>query len=215
LAYLFGAEKTIDMTRGSEGHERLVEDFQKVNLEEIWGAIYSKGWKWIGEMPLISIYKNTPIFGRLDQILFTGGNPRMLFEFKFSRHRDTFPSQQHQAQTYCIELHELGFDTSFLFYAIVISPPEKIKDMEELKKLPKVIFQTFLKDQLFLKEESSLTYGDVEVYIFAFKLEQAQKDLDYAIEYWYEKRTPMPSDNINKCRSCEFKEKCELSLIKN
>ena len=214
FAYRFGKVETIDMAQGTEGHEQLVEDFQKVKLEELWQNIGEEGWHWIGEMPLLSPYKDTIIFGKPDQLLFIGGKPQMIFEFKFSKYYSVFPSQEVQAQTYGMELHQIGMDTSNLFYAIVVSPFEMQDQMEKLKPLPKGIFTQFLKDQLFTQDESILSFGEVKVYIYRFNLVTAEKNIDQALEYWKGARKAHTADNKNKCRNCEFYEKCEQSPLR-
>lgn len=211
LAYLYGQTETVEMSHGTEGHERLVEDFEKVSLEQVWEAVYAKGWNWVGEIPLIALYQDIALFGVADQILFIDGKPRMIFEFKFSKYHQPFPSHEYQAQTYGLELHQLGFDTSWLFYAIVISPPEMLSNMGPLKALPRRIFVEFLEQELFTHEKSTITYDSCDVYLYSFKAEKAQQDLEYVITYWKQEREPIPTDNPNKCKSCEFADKCPFS----
>ncbi len=208
LAYIYGTTETREMVIGTEGHDKVIEDFEKVDLEQIWQCIYQKDWCWIAETPFVAKYKDVYIAGVPDQVLFIKAKPFMLFEFKFSKYHASFPSQHIQAQAYGIELKELGFDTSSLFYAIIVCPLKKHEALE-LKALPKQIINTFLKKELFTQESCYLTFNDVNIYINQFDAIKAESNLDWAVEYWKQEREAKSTDNPNKCKSCEFNQQCD------
>lgn len=212
LAYLYGTEETQEMVLGTEGHEKAVEDFVKVTLEEIWEHISKKGWQWIAETPFIAKYNNVFIIGKPDQILFINSKPQLLFEFKFSKYTATFPSQHVQAEAYGLELRECGFDTSSLFYVIIVIPHE-LKNSTLLKSLPKRIAEEFFRKELFTQNSSELQLDTINAYIQEFDLQQAEKDLSHALDYWLRIREAEGSDNPNKCRSCELIEHCPKRLV--
>ena len=212
LAYIYGTMETQEMLFGTEGHEKAVEDFVKVDLEDLWRHISEKGWRWIAETPFIMRCSNIFIVGRPDQILFINSRPQLLFEFKFSTYTTTFPGQHVQAESYGLLLKESGFDTSSLFYAIVVLPHE-IKDSNFLKELPKKIAEEFFRKELFTQSSSKLYYDKINVFIQEFDQKQAEKDLGYALEYWLGLREAEGTDNPNKCRSCELLAHCPKKPI--
>ena len=56
--YLKGRTETIEMLQGTEGHERIVEDYRKVPYDEIWRSIYAQNECKVAEMVLIARYKD-------------------------------------------------------------------------------------------------------------------------------------------------------------
>ncbi len=135
LGYLYGSIETESMTLGSEGHGKLTEDYIKVDLEEAWKKIYTTESCWVSELLLIANYRNLFLVGKPDTLFFAEGTPVMIFEFKFSKYSSSFPSHHIQAETYGIILSELGFDTSSLFYAIVILPLNMVKKKKKKKNV--------------------------------------------------------------------------------
>ncbi len=196
------------MVLGRESHEEIVEDFEKIELEEIWKLIHSKGTVKIAEMTLLARYKNIVIVGRPDLLIFKDGAPIMIFEYKFSKYKIPFSSRHLQAQAYGIILRELGFDTSFLFYAIVVVPPEMKQEMDFLKKIPNLVLDQFIEKALVVQDESTLALGDVKVFVFKFDSTQPEERLDWALKFWKCERESIKTDNANKCNSCDYKEHC-------
>ncbi|HEC38167.1 MAG TPA: hypothetical protein ENI29_08020 [bacterium] len=165
MGYLYGSTETEDMALGSEGHERLTKDSIKVDLEEAWKEIYTTESCWVSELLLIANYKNLFLAGDSDTIFFANGTPVMIFEFKFSKYSSSFPSHHIQAETYGIILSEIGFDTSSLFYAIVILPLNMVQEVEKLKDLSREIMLNFWAEKLYEKKTSTLVFGEVNVKI--------------------------------------------------
>jgi hypothetical protein len=61
------------------------------------------------------------LFGQPDAVLFENGVPLVIFEYKFSRSKRTYPSHHVLAGVYGLLLKSLGFDTEKLHYTIVIA----------------------------------------------------------------------------------------------
>jgi hypothetical protein len=208
MGYLYGSIETESMALGSEGHEILTEDSIKVDLEEAWKEIYTTESCWISELLIIANYKNLFLAGKPDTIFFANGTPVMIFEFKFSKYSSSFPSHHIQAETYGIILNELGFDTSSLFYAIVVLPLNMVSEIEKLKALTREIMLNFWTEKLYEKESSTLVFGKVNIFIQKFDIREGKEKLDKTFGFWKREREALPADNQNKCLSCEFQKKC-------
>lgn len=139
---------------------------------------------------------------------FINSKPQLVFEFKFSKYSTTFPDQHVQAEVYGLLLKECGFDTSSLFYVIMVVPLE-LKDSNVLKEVPKKIAQTFFEKNLFMQSRSELQLDEANIFIQEFDQYQAEKNLNHALEYWLLIREAEGTDNPNKCRSCELIQHCK------
>lgn len=202
MQYLYGKIETEAKILGSEGHETLLIDTIRVKREDLWKKIYEDKPIIVHEMFLLSKYKDVVLAGKPDIIIFKNGLPLILFEFKFTRSTRPFRNQHVQARTYGVLLKNLGFDTGQLLYAIVKSHPETKND-ETLKQR---VSETVLKNGL---EAGIFTTGKTKIFISNFNQTEAERDLDWAIEFWKKQREPIPTRNSNKCRACEYKIQCE------
>jgi hypothetical protein len=140
--------------------------------------------------------------GKPDSVLFARGYPLVVFEYKFSRSSIAYLSYHVQAQTYCILLENMGFDASKLFYAIVVADP-KTKGSRELRQN---VVRTVIGNS---SKEAVYSVNDAKIYFHKFNREIAEKDLTWALEFWSKSREAQPTDNHNKCLSCEYRMRCE------
>jgi len=124
MEYLHGEVETEAKNIGTEAHEKLTEDSVRVKREELWQKIYGAKPVFALEMFLLAKYGNVLLAGKPDSVLFARGFPLVVFEYKFSRSGVAYPSYHVQAQTYGVLLGNMGFDTSRLFYAIVVADPK-------------------------------------------------------------------------------------------
>jgi hypothetical protein len=90
----------------------------------LWKEIYGKDPVLAVEMFIIGKYKDVFLVGKPDAVMITKGRPIVIFEFKFSKSGIAYPSHHVQAQTYGLILENMGFDTSRMFYAIVVADPK-------------------------------------------------------------------------------------------
>jgi len=201
MEYLHGEIETEAKTLGSEAHERLIEDAVEIKKEALWKKIYGKEPVLAVEMFIISKYQDVFLAGQPDSVMFYKGHPIVIFEFKFSKSGIAYPSHHVQAQTYGLILENMGFDTTRLFYAIVVADP-KTKGNPELQR--KAI------DAIFKKgfEESILPIDDTIVHFCKFHLFEAQESLQWAIDFWKQKRAATQTTNLNKCSKCEYQNQC-------
>ena len=132
MQYLYGKIETESKNIGTKAHEKLTEDSVKVKREDLWRKIYGLEPVFALEMFLLANYDGVLLAGKPDSVLFARGFPLVVFEYKFSKSSEAYPSYHVQAQTYGILLENMGFDTSQLFYAIVVADP-KTKGSRELR----------------------------------------------------------------------------------
>jgi len=164
--------------------------------------IYGKEPALAVEMFILGKYQDEFIAGQPDAVMFYKGRPIIIFEFKFSKSGVAYPSHHVQAKTYGLILGNMGFDTSRLFYAIVVADPAT-KGNPEL--------QTKAIDAIFKKgfEESILSIDDAIIYFCKFDLSDARKDPQWALQFWKQNREALPTNNPNKCFKCEYQIQCQ------
>jgi len=207
MQYLYGDVETEEKSIGAEGHEKLLEDSVKINRQELWKKIYGKKLTFALEMLLLAKYKDVVLVGRPDSVLFQNGYPIIVFEYKFSKSRTAYRTHHVQARTYGILLRNMGFDTSQLFYAVVIADPRTRHDKELKRKVIDAVVKNGPK-------EAILEIENAAVHFHKFNQTDAEKDLDWATEFWKKTREATMTSNPNKCIKCEHKVECSKSVHK-
>jgi len=202
MEYLHGEIETEAKTIGSEAHEKLIEKAVEIKRAALWKKIYGKEPVLAVEMFIIGKYKDVFLAGQPDAVMFYKGRPVVVFEFKFSRSGIAYPSNHVQAQTYGLILENMGFDTTRLFYAIVVADPKTKGDLELQRKAIDAIFNKGF-------QESILSIDDTVIHFCKFHLFEAQKSLQWAIDFWKQKRAATPTINPNKCSKCEYQNQCQ------
>ena len=86
----------------------------------------------------------------------------------------------------------MGFDTSDLIIKIVCFD----SDDREYALLLKDVSDNML-------DHISRNYN--------FNLDESRKELDWALTFWKGEREAIPTKNPNKCKKCQFIDKCSLS----
>lgn len=201
MEYLHGEIETEAKTMGTEAHEKLIEDALEIKREALWKKIYGKEPVLAVEMFILGKYQDVFLAGQPDAVMFYKGRPIIIFEFKFSRSGIAYPSHHVQAQTYGLILENMGFDTTRLFYAIVVADPKTKGDPELQRKAIDAIFKKGF-------EESILSIDDTIIHFCKFYLFEAQESLQWAIDFWKQKRAATPTTNLNKCSKCEYQNQC-------
>ena len=205
MKHLHGEIETERRILGTKAHERLLEGSIKIKRRPLWKKIYGEKPVFTPEMLLLGKYKGLMLAGRPDSLFFMKGAPLIAFEYKFSRSLRPFRDHHVQVRTYGILLREMGFDINRLFYAIVMVNPKGRDD----KKLKERVVKAVIKNG---PKEAVLTTENARIYFTKFNEEEAEQDLDWAIEFWKNNREAIPTRNPNKCRSCEYNDKCDASL---
>jgi CRISPR/Cas system-associated exonuclease Cas4 (RecB family) len=201
MEYLHGEVETEAKAIGTEAHEKLTEDSVKVKREQLWQAIYGNKPIFALEMFLLAKYGDALLAGKPDSVLFKRGFPRVLFEYKFSRSDVDYLSYHVQAQTYCVLLEKMGFNTGKLSYVIVVADP-RTKGSRELRR---AVVSTVLKNG---PKEGTHSIDNAKVYVCRFNRAAAEKNLDWALEFWSNRREAEPASNQNKCAKCEYQAEC-------
>ena len=212
IAEQYYCEKKVDLTRqygrvetetkrqGSEGHESLQAESIEVERTEMLEEIFSGGSIIVQELPLLAEHRGVVLAGQPDAVIFKDGLPVALLEVKFSNSPFPYRSYHVQARIYGKILDGAGFDTSDLCYVIAVAPRESRGDVGLFRRVIEA-----------LKESSgaeSFEAGGVHVFVHDYSQPVAESDLEWALEYWMGARDATPVDNIAKCRSCEYSEKC-------
>jgi hypothetical protein len=201
MQYLYGEVESEAKNIGTEAHEKLTEDSVKVKREELWSKIYGDKPVFALEMFLLAKYGDVLLAGKPDSVLFAHGFPLVVFEYKFSRSGIAYPSYHIQAQTYGVLLGNMGFDTSRLFYAIVVADPKTKGNRELRQNVIRIVTMNG-------PREAVHSINDAKIYFCKFNRICAEKDLTWALEFWSKKREAEPASNQNKCAKCEYSAEC-------
>jgi hypothetical protein len=202
MGHLHGRVETETKRQGSEGHETLQARSLEVDRGNILRKIFSGEPMIVHEMPVLARYRDVILAGQPDAILFKDGDPIVVFEYKFSNSPYPYRSYHTQARVYGRILDGAGFDTSDLFYAIAVAPRESRGDEGLFKRVIEAVNENG-------PGEASLVVGDAHVYLYEYNQPAAERDIDWALDYWTGLRGTAPVDNPAKCRSCEYRDKCQ------
>jgi hypothetical protein len=209
LTQQFGGAETEQMRAGGEAHESLLIDTIKVKREEAWQDIFSGKPTMLREMLLIAKRRNVILVGKTDAVIFENGVPVCLFDYKFTSRQAPFRDMHVQARTYCYLLHEMGFDTQTLKYALVFAAPQLSDDEELRRKLPWLVIRRVTE----YPQESIVKLGSTKTYVNEFNLSESEGELDWALEFWTGQREAKPTTKPAKCKVCEHRGKCQYALV--
>jgi CRISPR/Cas system-associated exonuclease Cas4 (RecB family) len=206
LGYLCGEVETETKNQGSEAHENLLEGTEAASQEDLWKAVYGKEPVLALEWLLLAEYGDVVLAGQPDAVLFEGGVPLVVFEYKFSRSRRAYPSYHVQAGFYGLLLKSLGFDTGELFCAIVVAD-RRVRDDLCLRDN---VVEAVKKNG---PENAILPIENAVIYVNRFDEQAAKSSLDWALQFWKKQREAIQTTNPNKCRNCEYKQECKKLII--
>ena len=205
LAGKYGEEESEEGVLGRDGHEELTAGLKGVTPRKAWKQIGSKKPLWLSEFLFFAKYKNFYIAFKPDRMLLRYPEVKMLIEFKFSRYSQPFKNYHVQLQTEGILLNSLGFTTDSLYYLIIVAPSEIERDSAFLNSIPARVY----KNRECYELGIPILFDSITGYLYKFDMTEAQRDLEWALKFWREKRSAQRTDNKNKCRSCEFYNKCQ------
>ena len=203
MRYVHGEVETEAMSAGTEAHEGMAEGAVKVEKEELWRKIYGKRPVLALEMFLAARHGDVILAGRPDSVLFSGGVPLVVFEYKFSKSSAAYHSYHVQAQVYCALLEEMGFDVSRLFYAVVVADPGAKGGRELRRGVVKAVKTNGQKLAV-------LSADGATIYVNGYNRASLEKDLEWALRFWDKSRDAEPSRNANKCMKCEYRDECKI-----
>ena len=206
LEYLYGKVETETKNQGTRCHENLLEGAETVDQEELWKTVYDKEPVLAMEWLLLAEYNDVILAGQPDSILFENGFPLVIFEYKFSRSRRTYPSYHVQAGFYGLLLKNLGFDTQKLFYAIVVADRRAKHDPKLRDNVLEIVKNNGPKKAI-------LPIENAIVYMNEFDEKEAKASLEWAIQFWKKQREAISTKNSNKCRVCEYEQECKKLMF--
>jgi hypothetical protein len=206
LEYLCGEVETETKNQGSEAHENLLEGTEEASREDVWKAVYGEEPVLACEWLLLAEYSGVVLAGQPDAVLFVGGVPLVVFEYKFSGSRRAYPSYHVQAGFYGLLLKSLGFDTGELFCAIVVAD-RRVRDDPDLRdRVVEAVKKNGPKNAI-------LPIENAVIYVNRFDEKAAQSSLEWALQFWKKQREATPTTNPNKCRNCEYKQECKKMIF--
>jgi hypothetical protein len=205
MKHIHGRIETESKQQGSEGHETLLLGSVQADRTQILKEIFEGGYVICQEFPLMARYSEILLAGIPDAVVFQGGAPILILEFKFSNSPFPYPSYHAQARVYGIMLDHLGFDVSNLFYSLAIIPRDRRGDDMIFRK----ILSTVIDDGL---NESVLKVDGAAVYVCKYDRIVSEHDLDWALGFWKGTRSALPTENMNKCRNCEYNALCDRAV---
>jgi CRISPR/Cas system-associated exonuclease Cas4 (RecB family) len=62
---------------------------------------------------------------------------------------------------------------------------------------------------------TSLKTDEANIFIHKYRSKDAEREIDWTLDFWNDKRKAIPTKNPNKCKKCEYFEKCVTSMIEN
>jgi hypothetical protein len=207
MQYLHGEIETEDKVIGTEGHENLIKDAVKIGMEQLWKKIYEKKPVFVPEMLLLAKYRDVVLAGKPDLVIFRNGCPLVVFEYKFTKSKVPYMTYHVQARAYGLLLRNMGFDTSRLFYAIVLADQDARRDKDLRRNVVEAVADNG-------PREGVLEIENVGIHLHKFSQADAEKDVDWAINFWKHAREAITTNNTNKCKKCEYAVECERSIHK-
>ena len=192
-----GAAHEAAATLGLEiSKEQAITDAVKEREEAIFICEFKIAW----------IHKGIPIIGMVDEAWFRGGNVDLVVERKFSNTLSVYSPYHVQAQLYCLGLGEMGFNNESTDYRIIVLK----RSCHECERLMNRSCSIFSLD----RTEFSCDKGEAIAFTYPFDKGRIIGDLDWALDFWLNKRKAIPTRNLAKCRVCEYSEMCKSSLAK-
>lgn len=188
--YTVGRVRTPEMAEGENRHARLLEKAVPRSPEEILRSALEGQPVWANELFLASSFGGVFVTGKPDALVFEGGRPVRVVEYKFTGSR--IPAHYHhvQARVYCLILRQLGMDTSHLRYAILLLPPSSTPAFDLISRM--VMEGT----------------GEEGVFVCEPDWERARRELSWALQYWTGRREAQPTATRTRCDYCEYRERC-------
>lgn len=211
MEYLHGEIETEAKTEGERLHEQLIQ-MTKTTRDDIIKSI-KKRKILVASFPIYAKLSGLVVVGVPDAIVFLKGTPTHLIELKTTK-GDTsrlWKDQLLQAQIYGLILDEMGFDCSRL-KLIVIRIRRQNGSSEGHK-------ERFLRESIreLLNGLDKTTTSKVDgstTHIVDYSKQDVVGEFRWAEAYWLSQREPIPTQNIAKCRSCEFNDVCPRSLVR-
>ena len=198
---------TEEMIKGEVGHEAASTIGIPVSKEEaIKEAVIEREEAiFYCEFNIAWMHNGVLIIGRVDEAWFRGGNVELVAERKFSNNLIVYNPYHVQAQLYCLGLGEMGFNNESTNYRIIVLK----RSCHECDNLVDRSCPIFELD----RTDFGCENGEAKAFIYPFIKERILQDLDWALDFWMNKRPAIPTKNRAKCHVCEYNNMCRSSLF--
>lgn len=205
LRYEHPLPPTERMQKGEAGHENITALAEPISREESIKEALEKREKplCMYEFGVAWKHSGIPIIGYVDEAWFRGGNVDLVVERKFSNSLNVYSPYHVQAQLYCLGLGEMGFNNSETQYKITVLKRQCYDCSELTSGSCNGLSQSVYK----------CDKGECISFTYPFDRVKVIKDLDWAIDFWLDKREAVPTRVQAKCRACAYKNLCGSSLI--
>lgn len=209
MEYLHGEIETEAKTEGDRLHEQLIQ-MTKTTRDDLIKNIKRRKIL-VASFPIFAKFSGLIIVGVPDAIVFLKSIPTYLIELKTTKGDASrlWKAQLLQAQIYGLILEEMGFDCSRLKLVVM-----RIRGQEGLSPQYR---ENFLRESVtrLLKSGHNSAMGktDSTTHVIDYNKQDVIADLKWAEAYWLSQREPIPTQNISKCRSCEFNDRCPRNLV--
>jgi CRISPR/Cas system-associated exonuclease Cas4 (RecB family) len=212
MEYLHGEIETEAKTEGERLHEELIQ-MTRTTRENLIKSI-KKRKILVASFPIYAKFSGLVIVGVPDAIVFLRASPTYLIELKTTKGDTTrlWKDQLLQAQIYGLILDEMGFDCSKLKLVVIrIRRDNGFSEAHRERFLRESVRELFngLDKTTTSKVDGSTTH------IVDYSKQDVVGEFRWAEAYWLSQRPPIPTQNIAKCRSCEFSDLCPRSLIRD
>ena len=210
--YVNGEIETETKNEGTELHEKLLA-MEEATIEEIIKGIGTQK-TFVASFPIAAKFQGLSLVGIPDAVVFEKSVPKYVLELKTTAKGDTtriYDSQKAQALIYGLLLESIGFDCSNLDLVIVRYRSTALSQKEKSKFLQRMVTSLLNKSYLNLAVKSRY---EIVPHSLTYNKSNAVRVLNETRGYWLSERDPIPTTNPNKCKSCEFRDMCQFSLVK-
>ncbi len=209
LMYSEGKVETPDVELGRIVHESLLSGHPITVDELISKAIRSD--YLVATIPLVMIYRDVPIVGVPDAMVFSRGRVLGVVEIKTSNRWlfRLFRSEYVQAQLYAYMAYRLGLcDRSVKVLVAKVRRDPDVGNYVRSKMFEDV------RRALNLNVQLGFTMTSSDYVIHARELDlSVERDLEWALRYWRFERDEQTSSSRGKCISCEYRHLCSKRAI--
>ncbi len=210
MEYLYGDIETEAKTEGRRLHEQLIQ-MTKTTRDDLIKNI-KKRKILVASFPIYARLSRLVIVGVPDAIVFLKGTPTYLIELKTTK-GDTsrlWKDQLLQAQIYGLILDEMGFDCSKLKLVVIRIRRQNGFSEGHKDKFLRASIRELLNG---LDKTTTSEFDGSTKHIVDYRKQDVIGEFRWAEAYWLSQREPISTQNIAKCRSCEFNGTCPHSLI--
>jgi len=167
----------------------------------------------IAMLPVWGLAGGLKVVGEPDHIVWSEGRPLWVVELKTTK-GDPAPlweDQENQVRIYGLLLDRMGFDCSRMGLAVVRLKSDELTEEEKREWILEV--SKALLDGKAQALERRFP-GKMKVHLLKHEVEKAENAVATKAGYWLEKREPISSSSVGKCRACEYNSSCQKSLFR-